>query len=136
MSLHFSGGGFVHVFSDAPPYAATIACPTGSGSSKRKACLSFFKGLLIEPPEGVWWQWTAEALSKTMTKQEVRYFRQAARQVLGVDSPTILGLTHHAYCQLSDTEAEAFRKRHGQVIKFCEIALNGDTPYRYGRKRT
>jgi len=87
--------------------------------------------LMRDPPDLA----TARYLAESMSKQEIRYFRQASRQVLGVDSPTILGLTHHAYCQLSDTEAEAFRKRHGQVIKFCEITLNGDTPYRYGRKR-
>jgi len=135
MSLRFSGWDFVHVVSDNSSYAATIDCPTGRSSSKRKACLNFFKSLLLEPPEGVWWQWTAEALAKTMSKQEVRYFRQAARQVLGVDSPTILGITHHAYCQLSKEEEKRFDKRFCRVLQFCNIALNGDTPYRYGRKK-
>ena len=136
MSLRFSGWGFVHGLSDKPPYAATITCPTGRHNSKRKACLSFFEHLLLVPPKGVWWQWTAEALAESMSKQEIRYFRQAARQVLGVDSPTILGLTNYAYCQLSKEEAERFDRRFGEVLRFCNIALNGDTPYRYGRKRT
>ena len=88
--------------------------------------------LMRDPPDLS----TARYLAESMSKQEIRYFRQAARQVLGVDSPTILGLTHRAYCQLSKEEAACFDKRLGEVLRFCNIALNGDTPYRYGRKRT
>lgn len=73
-------------------------------------------------------------LSHCLTKQEIRYCRQVCRKLLGVDSPMILGYTRAALMEVQQKNTAFYLYEDLEaMLKFCNILLKGDTPYRFGR---